>query len=530
MPITLFGQKIGQQLVDSLKHETVNALQDTNKVKLLDKLSYAYSTISPDSGIFYAQKALALATELKWGKGQANAYADLGICYNAKSNTVLALQYNSKAMALYKKLNQQRSIAAVMVNSALIYHTMGDYSRALSEYFDALKIFDKVSDKLSQAITLENIGSIYLEQKDLAKTLKYYQQARKLYEANNDIGGLARNTANIGIVYYKQNQPDKALIHHELALKLNKQIGNKYGIQNNLTNIGLVYLQQNNFQKALQAQFKALEISRELGNERSEAVSLGNIGGTYYQQATRDKQHIDYSNLTKAVTYLEKAIQLCKSTGFTAPITEFAPYLSDAYTLLGENRKAYNTLREFTTLKDSLFSIQKNIQLANLENKNLIEQQEKDILKKEQQIQAAEFKMRQQKYFSGIYVLSIVVMVLILGIASWGILSYRARNWSLSKANNEKERTIKEQLLTLQASNATLKKIAHIQSHDVRGPVATILGLAQLLNKSNPTDPGNHIIVEGISDAAQSLDEIIKKVVQLENDLGLDIDADLQNE
>lgn len=520
-PFLVSAQKKGQPLIDSLKGELVNAAQDTNRVKLLDKLSYSYVTINPDSGIVFGQKALDLATALGWQKGQANAYSDLSTCYNAKSNTAAALEYNRKALQLFEKLKHARGVAAIMVNNALIYHSMSDYSKALTAYLGSLRIFDSLKDNSSRAIVLENIGTLYLEQNDFDKTLHYYQQAQKIYDENADIAGIARNTANLGIVYYKQHQSEKALKHHEISLKLNKQIGNKYGVQLNLSNIGLVYLQLEDFQKALSMQFKALEISKELGSNRSIATSLGNIGGTYYQLAMKNEQHPDKALLTKAVAYLEDAIRICKEIGYTAPIAEFGPSLSEAYSLLGDNKKAYSTFKEFTVLKDSVFSLQKNAQLANLESRYLIEKQEKDILDKNRQLQIAGFKAERQQYIGKVYVLSIIVMVLVLGILGWAIISYRARNQSLSVTNKENETTIKEQLVTLKASNAALKKIAHIQSHDVRGPVATILGLSQLLNIKDPGDPANQIIVDGIASAAQALDTVIKNVVLLENKLGV---------
>jgi signal transduction histidine kinase len=41
--------------------------------------------------------------------------------------------------------------------------------------------------------------------------------------------------------------------------------------------------------------------------------------------------------------------------------------------------------------------------------------------------------------------------------------------------------------LLIQTQNKQLLKIAHLQSHQIRGPVATILGLLQLLNRNSLT-------------------------------------------
>lgn len=64
----------------------------------------------------------------------------------------------------------------------------------------------------------------------------------------------------------------------------------------------------------------------------------------------------------------------------------------------------------------------------------------------------------------------------------------------------------------IQAQNQTLKDIAWIQSHKVRAPVASILGLIQLFNKENLADPTNGEVLEGIEEAAHTLDDVIKEI------------------
>ncbi|HEY1031244.1 MAG TPA: hypothetical protein VGD89_05690 [Flavipsychrobacter sp.] len=64
----------------------------------------------------------------------------------------------------------------------------------------------------------------------------------------------------------------------------------------------------------------------------------------------------------------------------------------------------------------------------------------------------------------------------------------------------------------IQLQNQKLKDIAWIQSHKVRSPVATIMGLIQLFNKQNAADPINEQVLEGIMEAAENLDEVIKEI------------------
>ncbi len=64
----------------------------------------------------------------------------------------------------------------------------------------------------------------------------------------------------------------------------------------------------------------------------------------------------------------------------------------------------------------------------------------------------------------------------------------------------------------IQLQNQKLKDIAWIQSHKVRSPVATIMGLIQLFNKEEPQDPINQQVLEGIEEAAINMDEVIREI------------------
>jgi len=75
----------------------------------------------------------------------------------------------------------------------------------------------------------------------------------------------------------------------------------------------------------------------------------------------------------------------------------------------------------------------------------------------------------------------------------------------------------KDQLLRIESQNKVLRDIAWIQSHKVRGPVANILGLAQLFNYNNPADPINKEILDGLRVSTNELDDIIKEVVDKTN-------------
>jgi len=72
---------------------------------------------------------------------------------------------------------------------------------------------------------------------------------------------------------------------------------------------------------------------------------------------------------------------------------------------------------------------------------------------------------------------------------------------------------LKEKEIFVSQQNAKLKEIAQISSHDLRGPVTSILGLINLFNKDHAEDPFNKEVIIYLGHAANQLDDVIHTIV-----------------
>ena len=71
--------------------------------------------------------------------------------------------------------------------------------------------------------------------------------------------------------------------------------------------------------------------------------------------------------------------------------------------------------------------------------------------------------------------------------------------------------------LALEEKNQRLEEISHLQSHEIRRPVASLLGLLNLLNP-NKFDEENKAIVELMQGSIHEMDEVVHKVMELTYD------------
>ncbi len=451
--------------VDSLQQVLKTAKEDTSKINALIALAYESAKKSPDTGLYFANEALALATKLndkmevadahlvigrvliyagkykealknykevlplceellntatkanksKILKAKGNAYNNIGDVNDDQSDYPEALKNNFAALKIYQEIVDKRGLAKTFNNIGTIYTEQGNNTEALKNFFTALKLNEKMGNDQWKVINLNNIGTIYREQGNNTEALKNYFIALNLNEKLGNKREVAGNLNNIGIVYDTQGNFDEALKYLFMALKLNKDLGNKRWEAKNLNNIGTSYFNQGNYTEALKNHSAALKIAKELGDKAQMAGLYNNIGNDY----------IELKKNSKAFQYLNKGLSISKEIGSIRDIQDNYRGLSGLDSAQGKYKQSLENYKMFIIYRDSLVNkeiLKKTVQLQmqyefdKKESLAKAEQAEKDALaKKELQ------KQKLQKYFF----LGGIALVLLLFFFIYR--SYRAR-------------------------------------------------------------------------------------------------------
>jgi len=368
-------QKQGQARIDSLLTQLPKAKDDTNKVNLLNDISFTYYYIKPDEGIKFGKQALELANKLNWKKGVAHANHRIGSNYIFKSDYSKSLEYLFSALTKFKELKDNNGIARVFSNIGIIYSDLGDYSKALDYGLKALKINEDIGEKLGASKNMNSIGLIYLSQDDDSKALDYYFRALKIVEAINAKDNKASILNSIGNVYIYQKNYKKALNYYSISLKIDEEFGDKIGISNECGNIGITYAYQNDYSKALEWIGKALKLDKELGNKISTALHLMNIGDIYLSIVTENNS----SQLNKLFAGNKKAalnmakLYIYSAIGLNFELKSWNQLFTCYYCLnkvdscLGDNKSALDDYKKGSTMilmdKDLIYHEKIRLQL-----------------------------------------------------------------------------------------------------------------------------------------------------------------------
>ncbi len=422
-PAMLWAQKVGQARIDSLLQELPKAKGDTDKVKLLGRLSFTYYTINPDEGLKYANKQLELAKQLGWDQGIIRAYSDMAINYMALSN----------------------------------------YPKSLEYEFITLKKSRESHDKDEEETALENIGITYRLQRNNSKALEYQLKSLKLCEEMGYKIKIANNLGNIGDVYWALGNQVKALEYCGKALTMSEELHDKKNIAKNLGNIGNIYDEKKQYNMALDYDFRALKIYEEIGDKYGTARNLGNIG-ELYERMTVDTAHTTLpdslipigrsARLETAIAYLKKGIDASREINYRDATMAFILTLSEAYQAAGDYKNALKSYRQYVDVKDSVFSNENNQKIKELENKQVLDIKEKDI-------QLAQLVVAKKRNERGFYLAGIVVLVLIIGIVLRSNRAQRKTNNLLGKEKIKSDGLMQNLEASLQQKEILMKEIHH---------------------------------------------------------------------
>ncbi|MEZ5000666.1 MAG: histidine kinase [Bacteroidales bacterium] len=281
---------------------------------------------------------------------------------------------------------------------------MALFNEAIDSYFEALKLWEMKKDSAGLAIAYGSIGLMYYYQKDYKRALEFNFRKIPLTEKAGDIWELSKTYNNISQVYNSKNQYDSALIYLRKGLKLNLRVNYKPGIATAYNNMATALLLKSETDSADLYVRKAVVIAGEI-NDPELANYLTTLGHVY-------KAKGEYNS---AIESTLSGHRLATEKKDPVGIYQASALLSDLYRLTGRKDMAYDYLKEYMTLKDSINNDRFLKRIARLEIQNEYDRKQKAAeLEQIQERLRHETRIKQQK----IYLNGLLLLLLLLAIIS----------------------------------------------------------------------------------------------------------------
>ncbi|MBN2681226.1 MAG: tetratricopeptide repeat protein [Bacteroidales bacterium] len=328
-------------------------------------------------------------------------------------------------------------IAISNTNLGIIYYYMGNHELSLKYAIDALKIYEELSKsedmkssvegKKGAAYSYSNIGAIYLSREEYNTALDYFLLSLEINKELDIKTGLSDCYNNMGNVYFLQKNYDEALKYFSKALTINEEIKNSYGQSACYNNIALIYKQQYKYDTAISYFQKSLEIETKSDNKYGIALVCINIADLFITNADsiEDNVEVKIKSYLEAIAYGKIGYDLSLEINSLESVLNSTSTLMEAYQKLGNTYSSekdyklsstyFNLAIEFATknieVGETIFAIEKNKALVEMQAKYNFEKKEKENLILKQELEISNY---QQNILIIIIISGVVFIILIL--------------------------------------------------------------------------------------------------------------------
>ncbi len=379
-------------------------LSQTNiLIKLADMSNKQKDT---PAAIKYYQEAYQVCVVRQHWQDQIFVASHLAEIYSLSGALDKALQWYLTALEITQKHGDANRESMLHNNLGIIYLNIGSYDKSLEHYIKALEIKRKLGAKPGIANALTNMAVYYIRTDNYDSALQYQQQALEIRKSLGDQSMVAATYNSIAVTYRHLGDIDEAFLYLNMALEIYTRLGNTAKIASCYNNMGVQYLFMNNLPRAKEYYLKAYELKKDSSDAYSVLSTLNNLADISLKlNQYRDAKHY----LDLALPYLEinQYLDLSKSLN---------NLFSEYYEKVGNSKQALEYFKAYHAVNDSLFNVQKQNQLNELEVKYEVLQKENhiELLTRNNELSKRNLsKSRQLRNYLIIIIALIIVLALV---------------------------------------------------------------------------------------------------------------------
>lgn len=417
----------------------------------------------------------------------------LGYVTRKAQNIEKAIEYYTEAINIALDHGVENRLVFLYNNLGNIYTSTSQFDLAIENYLKSLQYARRIGNVGEQAIALNNIGLINYKLGNFKDAIEYYGKALDLRRENDFLEGINSTYINLALCYNAIGDRQEAISSFNNVL-VNTDESEKEIIIDAYFGLGKTYFDQNRNEESE----RFFNDAKDLAESINDTKKLSSI--EYYLAYI----HYNLNNIGKSLSYLNSSQDKALEINSRERLKNNYELFSIIYEKNSDYLHAYYNLKQFIAYKDSIFNEQHaekfmNAQLSFQENisNEIIDGQKKRIEKN--QLYAVLLGL--------FFVFAMVVAFLLYRNNQYKRKMNEKLDGLVQKRTNELINTNDK----LVKSRKELNNFLYKTSHDIRGPIATLMGLTNLTRLEYPNE-NIDFFLKKIDATAEHLNEIINRL------------------
>jgi hypothetical protein len=426
-------QAQGKKEIDSLQNLLKNAKKESlNEIYLA--LSEQYTSLKPDSALYYNLKAKAVAIKSRNRKQVAEVNKRLIYDYMSVGKFAEAQEASDSALLAYQLLKDEINQAEVYDRTAYIFAVTGKVSRQYDYIFRAIELYEENENEEGMAYVYSHLGIAFTADQQYIKALPYLYRSLALMEKLKKDDGVAMAATNIGYLYEQQTKYDSAEIYLRKGLRAGFRAEDWLNILSALENLAEIHIERQNYKAASDTLLFALKKVEEMNmTYHTTPILLGLARVNFYQK-----------NYMQGIENAEKLLAIAQKTKDRSYEASAYDILSSIYQETNQPDSAIKFLRLYNAFSDSLWREGNHEEVTDLTIKYSTNQKEKENI-------LLKLNLERQKRTQYVWISSLsfcLLLAIMLGYGYW----QRSKNLKAQKVLADQERLIfeKENIILLQ--------------------------------------------------------------------------------
>lgn len=487
----LWGQQTlsKEQILDSLQTHDY-----PEKIGFQFELVRMYMRTNPDTAKYLLDKYYKEGAEFYNPKNKIIHHQLKGYTYyfEAKFDSAVSQLEKSVKYAEASPFEDKEVLLPSLYNALGVMYQRWGYGVKAAEYTSkAIAIHNENKNTKGAAVGYNNLSALYREQKEFKRAIEAGKKAAAMHVQLKDTLQFAGSYNNIGLAFNDLHQRDSARFYFELSLSFRDSAVDPRGFSNVLNNLGLLYVKEGELSRGKDLFDKALQTRAKYQDEYGMAKCYLNL--VDWAIAVKDYQG--------AKAYIDKAEALSHGIGSLSFQIELLDKKLDVLEYLKDYKAVTKEYKEFLTLRDSLYNIDRGREIGKMEAEmeSALAKNELEALKRENEIDEQTIKF--------LFLVGCIMTLLALVLVYVGIRLRRQKD-----KLNELHETLEENHAEVVKEAEERSQILSYMSHEIRTPLGGIISLA-MLNQDETDSKMVHENNQMILDAGYQLLEMINKVL-----------------